>query len=135
MSVGVYSAAAGAQKMRYRIIMLVFAALSATKANGCDGPDPGPLRDRYRNAEAVAVIRVESLRVSENGYEVEGSGVVQELLKGAPATTVPIRGYTPLVDCWASIDVGGEYVAFVPKAWPGRGRVSFGMFGTSVLLR
>jgi hypothetical protein len=90
--------------------------LGAAPAVACDGPDPGPVEARFERATTVAIIRVMSVSVSSaNRGSVEGHAEVVETLKGTPVAMIPVRGYLPSVDCWASIDVGREYVVFLPN--------------------
>ncbi len=115
-----------------RLPLIWTSCVFADPALACDGPDPGPLRDRYRNADIVAIVRVTSLRAAPGKHEVEGEAKVLELLKGPPVSTISVRGYTPYVDCWSAIDVGREYVVFTSKSGPHQGRAEFGMFSASI---
>lgn len=113
----------------------LFAACSfSTIATACDGPDPGPLADRFASAEFVAVVRVTSLAVAvESPSGVDGVAEIVESLKGNFAGPVPVHGYVPAVDCWVAIDLGREYVVFLPDP-AGQRAIWFSMFSKTTAL-
>jgi hypothetical protein len=85
-------------------------------ANACDSPDPGSVADRFKHAHTVAVVRVSRLsEATDEPAKVEGVAVVTEVLKGPPMKALAVHGYSPNVDCWTSIDVGREYLIFLPR--------------------
>lgn len=133
------SSARGRLARRYasamNVIGLLLASafcLGATPAVACDGPDPGPVEARFENATVVAIIRVTSVAASpgDSSY-VEGHAEVVETLKGTYSTAMRVRGYLPQVDCWAPIDIGGEYVVFLPNP-AGNYEVWFSMFSKTI---
>lgn len=62
---------------------------------------------------------------------MDGHAEVVEVLKGTHGSTLPVRGYLPQVDCWASIDVGRDYVVFLPAPLA-RNEAWFGMFSQTI---
>ncbi len=109
--------------------------LGAASAVACDGPDPGPVEARFESATVVAIIRVMSVSIAPgDGSYVEGHADVVETLKGAHRAGIPVRGHLPQVDCWASIDVGRDYIVFLPNP-AGRYEAWFSMFGKTIPVR
>lgn len=107
---------------------LTMLVLTPATSLGCDGPEPGSYADRFKQAESVAIVRVVSLAESakEPGH-VEGRAEVVEVLKGTFSKVIPVYAYMPSVDCFSPVDVGREYVVFLPNP-AGRNDVWFTMF-------
>jgi hypothetical protein len=62
---------------------------------------------------------------------VEGRAELIEVLKGASTGSIQVNGYAPSVDCWAAIDVGREYVVFLPNA-AGQADVWFSAYSKTI---
>jgi hypothetical protein len=117
------------------LLIAMGSAIAPGGVEACDGPDPGAVEDRFGRADFVAVVQVTSLWIApENPSIVEGDAEVLEMLKGRRVARLPVRGYSPSVDCWAPVDVGREYLVFVQDS--PRGKVaSFSIFSPNLPLR
>jgi hypothetical protein len=119
---------------RIGVLLAWAVCLGASSALACTGPDPIPVEERFKQAKAVAIVRVKSVSVSATGRPyIEGHADIIENLKGTREAVMPVRGYLPGVNCWAPIDVGREYVVFLPMA-PGSDEAWFSMFGNTLPL-
>ena len=106
--------------------------LVAMPSIACTGPDPVPLEERFRKATVVQIIRVMSVSVSPSGHPyLEGHAEVVETLKGDHSAEVPVRGYLPEVNCWVPLDVGRQYLVFLPDP-SGRHEAWFAMFSRNI---
>lgn len=106
--------------------------LAAAPSVACTGPDPVPVEERFESATVVAIIRVMSVSVSPSGHpHLEGRAEVVETLKGAHSAEVPVRGYLPEVNCWVPLDVGRQYLVFLPDP-SGRHEAWFAMFSRNI---
>ena len=94
-------------------------------ALACDCAEYQTLEDRFERAHTVLVVSPQMITVSATrpGY-VTGIADLVSILKGSGLAVVPILGFTPTVDCWAPIDVGRNYLVFLPEK-PDRQRVAF----------
>lgn len=109
-------------------LLALSACLTVATASACDGPDPGPLEQRFKDATVAAIVRVMSVSVSPQVPYVDGQAEVVEVLKGTIDPKLTFRGYLPQVDCWTSIDVGGEYL---PNQ-TGDNAIWFGQFSKTI---